>query len=639
MTLIRLEGGTKGFNDRTLFQDASFELGEGERVGLVGRNGCGKSSLLKILAGVEPPDEGVVTVKRSHRVGYLEQDPQLDPEVRIREVVRSGLEGREETLAGIAVVHEKMAAGADGADLERLLARLERLERELETRGGHDVEHRIEGTLHALDIQDADAEARHLSGGERRRVALAKLLVGRPDMLLLDEPTNHLDAFVTDWLEDWFLETGTPLVIVTHDRYLLERVVDRIVEIDASQLHSYAGGYSDYLEGRADRLQAEGRAESGRLAVLRRETAWIRRGPPARTTKSKARIQRYDKIVGAAPELAPKDLELMIPPGPRLGTRVINLKGVSKVYGDRTILAPFDLEITAGMRLGIIGPNGAGKSTLMKIATGDLLPDSGKREVGETVHFMGIDQNRSDLNMDATVAENVAGLQEVVRVGDQSVRVEGFLDKFGFDARMRTSKVGTLSGGEQGRVMLAKLLLAGGNLLCLDEPTNDLDLATLRALEEALMVFPGAALVVTHDRWFLDRIATHVLYVDGAGGTRLHHGDVSQLISSISAERDEARLAGQRAKRKDPVSTSETPAAPKKRLTPWQEKELAQVEVAIAELEEAIEALDAKLGSADLYAPGADPAGPKALQAERGEKASTLEAKYARWEELEALRG
>lgn len=651
MTLIRLEGATKGFNDRTLFQNASFELGDGERVGLVGRNGCGKSSLLKIIAQAEVPDEGTLTIKRGHRVGYLEQEPVLDPKVRIREVVRSGLVGREETLASIADVHEKLTS-AEGTALDRLLLRLESLERDLEARGGHDVEHRIEGTLDALDIQNADALAGNLSGGERRRVALAKLLVGRPDVLLLDEPTNHLDAFVTDWLEDWFLETRTPLVLVTHDRYLLERVVDRIVEIDGGELHTYMGGYSDYLDGRADRLVAEHRLEATRLTLLRRETAWIRRGPPARTTKSKARIQRYDGLVDAAPDIAPQDLELVIPPGPRLGARVINLIGIEKSFGDRTILAPFDLEITAGMRLGIIGPNGAGKSTLMKIVTGELEPDAGVREVGETVHFMGIDQDRSALDLDASVSENIAGLGDVVRVGDRTVRIESFLDKFGFDSRMRSSKVGTLSGGERGRVMLAKLLLAGGNLIGLDEPTNDLDLATLRALEEALMAFSGAALIVTHDRWFLDRVATHVLYIDGNGGTHLHHGDVSKLIASITAEREQARLLEQRMRRKGgqegagtaAAATSKGAAAPaeaaekKQRLTPWQEKELAQTEASITKTEATLAELDAKLASPDLYQPGAAPGLLKDVQTKRDDAAKALEALYARWEELEALR-
>ena len=312
MTLLRLEGATKGFNDRSLFRNVDFELGDAERVGLVGRNGSGKSSLLKILAGVEPPDEGERTVSRGRRIGYLEQEPELDPAASARDIVRGGIEGRDEVLASIAKLHVTLET-AEGDAMQRALERLETLERELEALGGHDVEHLIEGTLDSLDVPDPDALTGSMSGGERRRVALARLLVSRPDALLLDEPTNHLDAFVTDWLEDWFLETRTPLVLVTHDRYLLERVVDRIVEIDGGRLHEYAGGYSDYLEGRAARMVAEENAEAARLTLLRRETAWIRRGPPARTTKSKARIKAYDDLVEAAPEVAPRDLELAIP--------------------------------------------------------------------------------------------------------------------------------------------------------------------------------------------------------------------------------------------------------------------------------------------------------------------------------------
>jgi ATP-binding cassette subfamily F protein uup len=644
MTLLSLEGGSKGFNDRTLFTGAQFELADGERIGLVGRNGCGKSSLLKILAGAEVPDEGVVTLKKGHRVGYLQQEPALDPTRRIREVVRDGLVGRNETLAAIDDVHTKMAT-AEGDALERLMNRLEQLDRDLEAQGGHDVEHRIEATLDALDIRDPGALAGSLSGGERRRVALCQLLVGRPDVLLLDEPTNHLDAFVTDWLEDWFLETKSPLVLVTHDRYLLERVVDRIVEIDGGKLHSYAGGYSDYLEGRAERIAAENRLEATRLTLLKRETAWIRRGPPARTTKSKARIQRYDDLVDAAPDIAPANLEFMIPPGPRLGTRVVTLEGITKSYGERTIIESLNLEMTPGMRLGVIGPNGAGKSTFIKMVTGKLKPDGGTLEIGETVQFMGIDQERVEIDPDATVMENVAGNQDVVRVGEKTVRIESFLDKFGFDARMRTSPVKTLSGGERNRILLAKLLLADGNVLVLDEPTNDLDLATLRALEEALSIFPGAALVVSHDRWFLDRIATHILYVDGKGGTHLHHGDVADLIKRIAKEREEDRLAETRRRKGGAAgkAAAESPApAPKakkkSRLTPWQEKELGAIEGKIAEEEKAVADLDAQLASGDLYKPGGDPALAKALQKDRDAAQAALDATYARWEELEALR-
>ena len=360
MTLLTLEDVAKGFNDRSLFSGLSLQIGDEDRVGLLGRNGSGKSSLLRILAGIDPPDEGQRTVRRGLRLGYLEQEPRLDPAKSVREVVREGFGERSDVLAAIERLHEQLGEAA-GDSTERLLAELARLEARLERLGGHDVEHRIESTLQALDVTDFDSDCGHLSGGERRRVALARLLLSAPDLLLLDEPTNHLDAFVTDWLEDWFIETKTPLVLVTHDRYFLDRVVDRIVELDQGRLFAYEGGYGDYLEQRAARIAAEEKAEVARLGLLRRETAWMRRGPPARTTKSKARIQRFHAIVDAEPEGPSADLEFELPPGPRLGTKVLKVSGLSKSFDGRQILADLDLELEPGMRLGVVGPEWRGE--------------------------------------------------------------------------------------------------------------------------------------------------------------------------------------------------------------------------------------------------------------------------------------
>ncbi|MEZ6018118.1 MAG: ATP-binding cassette domain-containing protein [Planctomycetota bacterium] len=636
MTLLTLENVTKGFNDRSLFTGLSLEVGDGDRIGLLGRNGSGKSSLLRILAGLDQPDEGLRTVRRGLRLGYLEQEPILDPGKSIREIVREGLGDRPRLLAAIDAVHEELSS-ADAKRTDQLLNKLMALEADLERMGGHDVEHRIESTLQALDLIDFDAAIGHLSGGERRRVALARLLLQGPELLLLDEPTNHLDAFVTDWLEDWFIETKTPLVLVTHDRYFLDRVVDRIVELDRGRLVEYQGGYGDYLEQRSARLVAEGNAESARQNLLRRETEWMRRGPPARTTKSKARIQRYETIVQGAPVKLSADLEFAIPPGPRLGSKVIIVEGLRKSYGDRTILNPLDLELQPGMRLGIVGQNGAGKTTLVRMLVGDLAPDGGTRAVGETVVFMGIDQMRSELDLDATVTEAVAGRADNVFVDGRAVRIESFLDKFGFDARMRSTVVRQLSGGERNRVLLAKLLTAGGNVLVLDEPTNDLDLATLRSLEEALLVFPGAAIVVSHDRWFLDRVATHILYLDGTGAWRLHHGDLSALLVDVARERDAARVAA-RDKARATTAAAPAAAAPKpKKLNNAQARELATVEGKIQKLEEALEQLDTQLADPALYSGAAD--GVARLVAEREKQHAQLAALYAKWEELEALRG
>ncbi|MBM3985208.1 MAG: ATP-binding cassette domain-containing protein, partial [Planctomycetes bacterium] len=535
VSLIAASDLRKSVGGRTLLDGVSFTLGEGERVGLVGANGCGKSTLLRILAGAETLDGGTLTLRRGLRLGWLEQDPALDPALSVRDAVRAGLAGRQAVLSGLDAVHAELAH-ADAARLPALLARQARLEQELDALGGHDVEHRVEATLHALDLPRLDAACGTLSGGERRRVALARLILARPDLLLLDEPTNHLDAFVTDWLEDWFLDTRVPLLLVTHDRYFLDRVVDRILELDRGRLWSCEGGYAEYCEARAERLATEAHAEAARLNLLRRETAWIRRGPPARTTKPKARIHRWEKLVADAPPPAAADLELALPPGPRLGTRVLSAHGISKRFEGRLVVPPLDLEIGAGTRLGIVGPNGAGKSTLIGLLTGLIPSDTGRVETGETVRFMGIDQQRSALDPALTLAQTVAGRADIVTVDGRSQRVEGFLERFGFPVARQQTLVANLSGGERSRLLLATLLLAGGNVLVLDEPTNDLDLQTLRSLEEALLAFPGAVLVVSHDRWFLDRVATHVLHLDGHGGARLHTGDLSSLLARLKAE-------------------------------------------------------------------------------------------------------
>ncbi|MBI3819327.1 MAG: ATP-binding cassette domain-containing protein [Planctomycetes bacterium] len=631
MALLTGRNIHKSYGHKALLSGLTISVEEGERVGLLGRNGCGKSTLLKILAGVEPPDSGERITKKNLQIGYLEQEPELDPNLTIRETVHLGLEGRQDLLDELDRVHVELSKSDLAIPrMETLLARQTRLEDRLHLLGGHDVEHRVEEIIHNLGLADPDARCEKLSGGEKRRVALAQLLLSGPDLLLLDEPTNHLDAVVTDWLEDFLLETDTPLLMVTHDRYFLDRVVHRMIEMDRGETFSYEGGYGDYLVARAARVGAEERAERSRLNLLRRETEWMRRGPPARTTKAKARIRRYQQIVSGAPADAVAELMFTIPPGPKLGNRAIKLTKVSKKYGDRVILEPLDLEIGPGTRLGIVGPNGAGKTTLLKICSGLLAPDAGTVEFGPSAKVAIIDQQRSDLDPEKTIIQEIAGQNDVVKVGDRVVRIESFLDQLLFPGSIKFSLVGKLSGGERNRVLLGKLLLVGGNVLALDEPTNDLDLSTLRALEEALIAFQGAVLVVSHDRYFLDRVATQILYLDGSGRARMHEGDLGALLAKLADERD-AQSAVAKSTIQKPAAA---PAEVSVKLTWKERKELESLPSEIAAAEAEMTTIDANLADPELYIKREN----KLEEFARSRRQLDLKIHqlYARWQDLES---
>ena len=633
MTLIGLQDAHKTYGEAHLLRGVSLQIGELERVGLLGANGCGKSTLLKILAGAEQADEGTRTVMRGRSVGYLEQEPELAPDHRVRDAVRAGLGRRSEVLHELEQVHALLAEEQDANQLDKHLKRQARLDDELAELGGHDIEHRIEDVLMRLGLRDPEATCGTLSGGEKRRVALARLLLQAPDLLLLDEPTNHLDAIATEWLENYLLNARTTLVMVTHDRYFLDRVVDRIIELDRGELHFYDGGYHDFLVQRTQRLEREQKSEQTRLNLLRRESEWMRRGPPARTTKAKARIGRYRELVDGAAETGPRDLEFEIPGGPRLGQRVLELSGVTKAYGDRVVIPPLDLELRPGDRLGIVGPNGAGKTTLVKLCTGELAPDTGTVTRGSTVRFAAIDQTRSDLDPTATVLEEVAGPNDHVTIGGRAVRIEGFLERFLFAGAMMHTAIGDLSGGERNRVLLAKLLTQGGNVLVLDEPTNDLDLMTLRVLEEALVAFPGAALVVSHDRYFLDRVATRILHFDGRGALRVHEGDLSLLLEILAREEVEKAKPAP-AKTRTPAARPAAPSGPK--LSWDQQKELEKLPARIEEAETALGSIDARLADPALYGGQAEELAE--LTRQRTAAQSQLDELYARWEQLESIR-
>ncbi|MCR9247289.1 MAG: ATP-binding cassette domain-containing protein [bacterium] len=536
-------------------------------------------------------------------------------------------------------MHTELASPDTTTDrLEKLLAEQQRLDERLETLGGHDVDHRADAVLDGLGVRDPQALCGPMSGGEKRRVALARLLVGRPDLLLLDEPTNHLDANVTEWLENHLLEIDTPFVMVTHDRYFLDRLVTRTLDFDDAQLFEYEGGYRAFLVQRAARLEREAKTESSRLNALRRETDWIKRGPPARTTKAKARIGRWQALVDSAPPPAAAELAFRIPEGPRLGDFVLRVKQLGVTYPGRgEVLRPFDLEVGPGERVGIVGPNGAGKTTFLRACLGQLEPTTGRVDVGPTVRFAGIDQARSDLDPDKTVLEEVSNGNDYVFVGGRDMRVESFLEQFLFPGAMKLAKVATLSGGERNRVLLARMLCAGGNVLVLDEPTNDLDLSSLRALEDALLAFPGGALVVSHDRWFLDRVATRIVHLDGSGHVRLHAGDLSMLLEKQATEAAAAAAAAVAASKARARAESPPAAKPKvRKLSARERDELEKLPGRIGELEAELASVDEQLGDPTLY-DGGDTARFEALTKRREELPSEIEQAYARWEELEAI--
>ncbi|MBX3464282.1 MAG: ABC-F family ATP-binding cassette domain-containing protein [Planctomycetes bacterium] len=640
MALLTLKDIHVTLGDRHLLQGVSLVVGDGDRIGLLGANGCGKSTLLRILAGDLVADAGERAVRRDLRLGWLPQEPRLPTDQAVATAVVQGIAGRAEVLAALARVHDALARDPEPGRLERLLREQQQLDERLEHLGGHDVDHRAASLLSALGMDRAEARCGDLSGGEKRRVALARLLLAEPDLLLLDEPTNHLDAQVTDWLETFLLDRGTPLVMVTHDRYFLDRLCTRIVEFDQGRLFDYEGGYRSYLVERAARLEQEARAESARLNTLRRETEWVKRGPPARTTKAKARIDRHAALLAAAPPPSAAELEFAIPDGPRLGDFVLRLRGVGKAFAGRTILRPFDLELGPGQRLGIVGRNGAGKTTLLKLCLGELAPDQGSVAVAPTVRFATIDQARSTLSPDKTVLEEVANGNDYVVVAGRGVRVETFLEQFLFPGAMKHARVGALSGGERNRVLLAKLLCAGGNVLVLDEPTNDLDLASLRALEDALLAFAGAVIVVSHDRWFLDRVATRVVHLDGSGAVRVHEGDLSLLLERLAAEqaaRAKAVAAAEAAARERTRATAARAAPAKaRRLSSREQQELAGLPAAIEAAEHELAEVDLGLQDPTTYAAGARERFDD-LTARRRTLPDRIAALYARWEELEAI--
>lgn len=512
-------------NNRQILRDISLGFYYGAKIGVLGLNGAGKSTLLRIIAGKDDDYSGEVLFSPGYSVGLLEQEPQLDDSKTVRQVVEEAVQPIADALRQYDEVSARFAE--PDADFDALIEEQGRLQEYLDKHDAWTLDNRLEIAMDALRCPPPEAAVAVLSGGERRRVALTRLLLTEPDILLLDEPTNHLDAESVAWLERHLQQYRGTVIAVTHDRYFLDNVAGWILELDRGYGIPWKGNYSSWLEQKEERLRREEKAESRRVRTLERELEWIRMSPRARQAKGKARYTAYESLLSQEAENRREDLEIYLPPGPRLGDIVIEFQGASKGYGDRLLIDKLDLSIPPGSIVGVIGPNGAGKSTLLKLITGKEKADAGRVRIGETVELAYVDQSRETLDSEKTVFEEISGGDEQIELGGRKKNARAYVASFNFLGSDQQKKVGVLSGGERNRVHLAKTLRSGGNVILLDEPTNDLDVNTLRALEEALENFAGCAIVVSHDRWFLDRIITHILAFEGDSQIRWFVGNWS----------------------------------------------------------------------------------------------------------------
>ena len=510
---------------RHILKDISLSFFPGAKIGVLGLNGAGKSTLLRIMAGIDKEIEGEARPQPGIKIGYLPQEPKLEPQQTVREAIEEAVGDVKRALTRLDEVYA-LYADPD-ADFDKLAAEQAELEAIIQAHDGHNLDNQLERAADALRLPDWDAKIEHLSGGERRRVALCRLLLEKPDMLLLDEPTNHLDAESVAWLERFLHDYEGTVVAITHDRYFLDNVAGWILELDRGEGIPWEGNYSSWLEQKEKRLAQEQAQESARQKSIEKELEWVRQNPKGRQAKSKARMARFEELNSGEYQKRNETNELFIPPGPRLGDKVIEVQHLSKSYGDRTLIDDLSFSIPKGAIVGIIGANGAGKSTLFRMLSGKEQPDSGTITLGETVVLASVDQFRDAMDDKKTVWEEVSNGQDILTIGNFEIPSRAYVGRFNFKGVDQQKRVGELSGGERGRLHLAKLLQAGGNVLLLDEPTNDLDVETLRALENAILEFPGCAMVISHDRWFLDRIATHILDYGDEGKVTFSEGNFS----------------------------------------------------------------------------------------------------------------
>ncbi len=519
---------SKLYDKKAVIKDISLSYFYGAKIGVIGLNGAGKSSLLRIMAGVDKDFNGETMMAPGHTIGYLEQEPRLDDTKTVRDIVEEGAREPIELLAEFNRISERFAEPLSDDEMNALIEQQGEVQEKIDNLNAWDIDARLEMAMEALRCPPGDAPVKVLSGGERRRVALCRLLLQKPDILLLDEPTNHLDAETVAWLERHLQQYEGTVIAVTHDRYFLDNVAGWILELDRGYGFPYKGNYSSWLEQKQARLMVEDKKESERVKTLERELEWIRMAPKARHAKSKARIQAYERLASEENEKMARDLELYIPPGPHLGKVVIEAEHASKAYGERELIEDMNFALPPGGIIGIIGANGAGKTTLLRMITGQEQPDSGSIRIGETVKLAYVDQSRDVLDPEKTIWEMISEGQDILHLGNREVNSRAYVARFNFTGSDQQKRVGMLSGGERNRVHLARILKEGANVLLLDEPTNDLDVNTMRALEEALENFGGCALVVSHDRWFLDRIATHILAFEGDSKVVFYDGNYTQ---------------------------------------------------------------------------------------------------------------
>ena len=619
MSLLTANSIVVRYNDRTVLDGLTLNIGERDKIGMVGRNGSGKSTFLRVITGLQEPDAGEITKRKEMLMGYLPQEFSLNKKKTVEENVREGAGHILELIREF----EGLPVNSN---------RHHDLEHQIELHDGWNLDTRIETAMDKLHCPAGDRSVLSLSGGEERRVALARAIVSQPDLLVLDEPTNHLDNESIEWLAEFLESYPAAFLMVTHDRYFLDRITTSIVELSHGQAYTYLGNYTDYLISKAEREAAAEVNEHKRQMFLRRELEWVRRGPKARTTKSKSRLDRYFEIAGEKPVEIDNDVDLIIPPPPPLANRIVDLENVGMSLGGKRLFSNITIRFTAGQKIGVYGRNGLGKTTLLKLIIGQIAPDEGTVKMGQLTQFNYVDQGRLQLNEERTVLEEMSDGSEFVVYGDERLSVRAYLKRFLFSDDRITSKVKQLSGGERSRLLLARILKNGGNFLVLDEPTNDLDLATLRILEEALIAFGGVVLVVSHDRYFLNRVCNGIIAFEGEGTVVYSEGNYDYYLEK------KARTAPQI----KPLTSSKQPGAVKpekeraKKLSYKEMRELEGIEAAIQELERKIADMEELFGDPDFHRKHGGRL--QEITEEIAASKQKVAELYSRWEELEAIK-